>query len=121
MTLRHHLIRLAHARPDFRSVLLPLLKEGRRGEEEIVQYKGRSYRLLWSGSTRYGDRAKLQFMDGSKEFWADLSKVTRGSGGGGSGRGRGPMVNFRYWNGRVVRMTEEEADMEEDLGNGTSV
>lgn len=72
----------------------------RRGD--TVTYKGRPYRLQWSGSTKYGDRAKLQFMDGTKEFWVNLSQVSdasssgggsssysRPSGGGRSGRCRG--------------------------------
>lgn len=89
---------------------------------DTVSYKGRSYRLLWSGSTKYGDRAKLEFMDGTKSFWVDLDKVSASRGGGGRGRGRGRgrqrMVNFRYWNGRVERMPEEEATMLEDMGHG---
>ena len=40
-----------------------------------VQYKGRAYRLLWEGPTKYGERAKLQFMDGSKDFWVDASLI----------------------------------------------
>ena len=39
-------------------------------------YKGRTYRLDWVGQTRYGRRAKLSFMDGSKSFWVDASKIT---------------------------------------------
>jgi hypothetical protein len=38
-------------------------------------YKGRKYKLLWSGPTRYGNRAKLGFFDGSKEFWVDESRI----------------------------------------------
>jgi len=45
---------------------------------KLVTYKGRSYRLLWSGETKFGRRAKLSFMDGSKEFWADLALVSDG-------------------------------------------
>lgn len=92
---------------------------------DIVSYKGRNYRLLWSGSTKYGDRAKLEFMDGTKSFWVDLDRVSPSSGGGGYGRGRGRgrgrsrMVKFRYWNGKIERMSEEDADMLEDMGHGT--
>lgn len=56
---------------------------------QVASYKGKKYRLLWSGSTKYGQRAKLGFWDGSKEFWVDLALVTisqdeplRGSRGG---------------------------------------
>lgn len=45
---------------------------------EVVRYKGKSYRMVWSGPTKYGERAKLQFLDGSKEFWVDLKQVDRG-------------------------------------------
>src|SRR5271165_2103437 len=43
---------------------------------QICQYKGRTYLLLWSGKTRFGTRAKLGFMDGSKEFWVELSAIS---------------------------------------------
>lgn len=39
-------------------------------------YKGRTYRLLYEGQTKYGRRAHLQFMDGSNDFWADTDLVT---------------------------------------------
>jgi hypothetical protein len=40
-----------------------------------VMYKGREYRLAWLGDTKYGRRAKLQFKDGSKEFWVAADAV----------------------------------------------
>lgn len=39
-------------------------------------YKGRTYRLLWQGATKYGRRAHLAFLDGSKDFWVDAASVT---------------------------------------------
>jgi hypothetical protein len=45
-------------------------------ETKYASYKGRTYRLLWSGKTKYGMKAKLGFVGGSNEFWADLSMVT---------------------------------------------
>ena len=42
-------------------------------------YKGRKYKLLWSGKTKYGRRAKLGFWDGSKEFWVDEAAVEVGA------------------------------------------
>lgn len=45
---------------------------------QTATYKGRNYKLLWSGKTKYGNRAKLGFFDGSKEFWVDASLVTPG-------------------------------------------
>jgi hypothetical protein len=38
-------------------------------------YKGRSYLLVWSGTTARGQAAKLASMDGSLVFWAELSEV----------------------------------------------
>jgi len=58
-----------------------------------AEYKGHSYRLLYLGQTKYGKRAHLQFMDGSKDFWVDASLVREKSAGESStnrasGRGR---------------------------------
>ena len=41
----------------------------------IAEYKGRKYRLVWQGKTKFGERAKLQFFDGSKEFWVNSSLI----------------------------------------------
>ncbi len=57
--------------------------------EKIVNYKGRQYRQMWSGETKYGKRAKLQFLDGSKEFWVDASQVSGGGSSSSSRSGRG--------------------------------
>lgn len=51
---------------------------------ETCSYKGRPYRLVWRGKTKFGRRARLEFMDGSKEFWVaeeaiDLVDVPRRS------------------------------------------
>lgn len=46
---------------------------------KTAQYKGRTYRLAYIGQTKFGRRAKLQFMDGSKEFWVDASLVSESS------------------------------------------
>lgn len=49
-------------------------------ENRTCQYKGRTYRLLYRGKTKYSaDKAKLAFMDGSKEFWVDGSAITEGA------------------------------------------
>lgn len=57
----------------------------------VAEYKGRKYRLLWIGSTKYGQRAHLQFFDGSKDFWVAAGLVTECSGSssysGGYSRG----------------------------------
>lgn len=51
-----------------------LWQHWRRGM--LVSYKGRRYRLAWYGSTeKYGLRAKLQFTDGSTEFWVDAEMI----------------------------------------------
>lgn len=43
---------------------------------QVGTYKGRKYRVLWSGPTKYGQRAHLQFFDGSRDFWVDAAAVT---------------------------------------------
>jgi len=40
-----------------------------------ASYRGRTYRLLFVGETKYGRRAHLQFFDGSKDFWVDAVAV----------------------------------------------
>ena len=44
----------------------------------VVTYKGKSYRQLWRGRTKYGERAHLAFLDGSKDFWVDAAAVSAG-------------------------------------------
>lgn len=43
--------------------------------DKFARYKGKTYRLLWRGKTAHGERAKLGFIDGSKEFWVDDSLI----------------------------------------------
>lgn len=47
---------------------------------QVAIYNGRKYKLAWQGKTKYGERAKLAFFDGSKEFWVDSSKITTTEG-----------------------------------------
>lgn len=42
-------------------------------------YKGKKYRVLYKGPTKFGERVKLQFMDGTQEFWVDAHKVSPGA------------------------------------------
>lgn len=42
---------------------------------QVATYKGRKYKLAWQGQTKHGERAKLQFWDGSKEFWVDAALI----------------------------------------------
>lgn len=50
-------------------------------ETKTATYKGRKYRLLWTGKTKYGMRAKLGFWDGSEEFWVDAGLVSISTSG----------------------------------------
>ena len=43
---------------------------------QVAEYKGRKYKLLWRGSTQFGERAKLAFFDGSKEFWVAANTLS---------------------------------------------
>lgn len=38
-------------------------------------YKGRTYLLRFLGTTKFGLKAKLAFLDGSKEFWVDSNLI----------------------------------------------
>jgi hypothetical protein len=81
---------------------------------QTASYKGRTYRLLWIGATKYGRRAKLGFWDGSKEFWADASAVSvseaRSSGRSASGECQcgacDDLLSFGYRAGQRVRCDE---------------
>lgn len=58
------------------------LRDGKMEDKmEIAVYKGRKYKLVWRGQTKYGERTKLAFFDGSKEFWVSSDLVTVGSSG----------------------------------------
>jgi hypothetical protein len=43
---------------------------------KTATYKGKTYRLEFLGQTKFGRKAKLAFLDGSKEFWVDAALVT---------------------------------------------
>lgn len=45
-----------------------------------AEYKGRKYRLLFIGNTKYGRRAHLEFFDSSKNFWVDAGLVSESNG-----------------------------------------
>lgn len=47
---------------------------------KIAVYKGREYRLMFLGDTKFGKRAKLAFTDGSKEFWVPADAIIVKSG-----------------------------------------
>lgn len=39
-------------------------------------YRGRKYRVLFIGKTQFGQRAHLQYFDGSKDFWVGADAVS---------------------------------------------
>jgi hypothetical protein len=95
MSTRQQVIRLAAslepAHP-LRVALVSLLAADRPIGK--AKYKGKTYNLLFMGPTKYGERARLQFLDGTKDFWVDAGLVEKlpgggSSGGGSSSRGRG--------------------------------
>jgi hypothetical protein len=61
-----------------------------------AQYKGRKYRLLWMGQTKFGQRAHLQFFDGTKDFWVDASLVSVRNGGSNGGSRHEDQVRCRH-------------------------
>lgn len=76
-TLYTRIARLAAEVPELRSHLIPILLREAAVAPEVVLYNGKKYHMIWSGKTKYGERARLEFLDGTKDFWVDLSKVTR--------------------------------------------
>lgn len=60
-------------------------------ETKMGLYKGKKYRVKFVGPTKFGQRAHLEFLDGSKSFWAaaELVQLLRegeeGSQKGGTG------------------------------------
>lgn len=53
---------------------------------QLGTYKGKTYRILYIGATKFGKRARLQFMDGSKDFWVGADLVTIGASSSGQSR-----------------------------------
>jgi hypothetical protein len=47
----------------------------RPAQSGTAQYKGRTYRLLWMGATKFGRRAHLAFTDGTKDFWINANLI----------------------------------------------
>jgi hypothetical protein len=45
------------------------------GAVRTAIYRGNEYRVLYIGLTKYGHRAYLEFLDGSKAFWCDAEQV----------------------------------------------
>lgn len=85
---------------------------------DTVLYKGRKYKVQYAGKTKFGLKAKLSFMDGSKEFWVPLNAVQPTRSSGGSSVGRTRLVRFQHSNGRIERMDEGQAEVLEDMGHG---
>lgn len=53
------------------STLSPVISKG-----DIVLYKGVKYKVEFAGKTKFGFRAKLSYLNGSKEFWVNLTDLT---------------------------------------------
>jgi|PlaIllAssembly_1097288.scaffolds.fasta_scaffold10906_8 hypothetical protein len=43
---------------------------------DLVLYKGVKYKVEFAGKTKFGFRAKLSYLNGTKEFWVNLSDIT---------------------------------------------
>lgn len=43
---------------------------------QVAVYKGRKYKLKFLGQTKYGKRAQLAFLDGSKTFWVPADSIS---------------------------------------------
>lgn len=45
---------------------------------EVVSYKGKKFRVGYAGKTKFGQRVKLEFLDGDGEFWVDPKNLDGG-------------------------------------------
>jgi hypothetical protein len=76
---------------------------------KTATYKGRVYRLEYVGATKFGRRAKLAFLDGSKEFWVDAAAVREGGGSSytpSARRGGGRVRTCSQCGGNEINQTE---------------
>ena len=64
--------------------------------QKYAQYKGKTYRLAWQGQTKFGERAKLMFLDGSKEFWVAAGTIKDAPAPTGIRHGS-PHGRFNQW------------------------
>jgi hypothetical protein len=80
-------------------------------QTQTAEYKGRKYRLLFIGQTKFGRRAHLQFFDGSRDFWCDASLVSPLNGGSHQGRARRHYDPDRH----VCRACGHDGDMCADM------
>lgn len=71
------------------------------------RYKGREYLVVWTGTTRRGEVAKLAFLDGTNIFWASRAEVeVTKTYQARQVRGRSYPMTF----GRLRQLREEFAD-----------
>jgi hypothetical protein len=47
---------------------------------KFAEYKGKTYILAWQGTTQFGERSKLMFLDRSKEFWVATNLIAEKDG-----------------------------------------
>ena len=60
-------------------------------------YKGKPYNLLYKGKTKYGERAHLQFLNGTKDFWVDANRLDSfDMDGNNRGRGKASPKQVNY-------------------------
>lgn len=78
-------------------------------EARTASYKGRAYRLMFVGETKYGRRAHLAFMDGSKDFWVDAALVTTASAATSGARTRTAPGRCRGCRGPIVDASHHRA------------
>ena len=56
-------------------VAVPAAPAGEPQKGGMAIYKGRGYRVLWIGETKYGRRAHLGFIGSRKDFWVDANQL----------------------------------------------
>jgi hypothetical protein len=81
-----------------------------------AKYKGKTYILVWTGTTKKGEACKLAFSDGTRVFWADRAEceIVR-SYRPNEYRGRTEYMTFgrlRSLQEKWKRMSDEDRDNE---------
>jgi hypothetical protein len=65
-------------------------------KDSIVWYQDKRYRVRWAGDTKHGQRAKIQQLDGTHEFWihAHEMKASQDQTGAGESGMRAERKSF---------------------------
>jgi hypothetical protein len=89
--------------------------------DKVVGYKGKNYKLLYEGKTKFGVRAHLAFMDGSKDFWVDAKLLEGAVSEGGKSTGGGASDKQLKTLRGALRKLERVMQFDSFSGSGADV